>query len=211
MDFQKLAEAVVEGNVKKVKGLTEKLLSEGIRPDIILNEGLLKGMQKVSDRYKEKDFYIPEVLLSSRAMQAGFHIIKPLIEDNSTSALPHKVVIGTVAGDLHDIGKNLVSLMLKSRGFHVIDLGIDVPPEDFVEAVKKHQPDILAMSSLLTTTLAIIPETIRLLKKENYRDKVKIMVGGAPVTRDYAHAVGSDGYAHDAINAVVVALDLVKS
>ena len=211
MEIEKLSEAIVEGDVKKVKELTDKLLSAKISSDIILNEGLLMGMQKVSTRFKAKHFCIPEVLLSSRAMQAGFHIIKPLMEGDDTIRLPHRVVLGTVAGDLHDIGKNLVSLMLKSGGFEVIDVGIDVSAEEFFESVKKYQPEILAMSSLLTTSMAIIPETIRLLKKENYRDKVKIMIGGAPVTKDYARAVGADGYASDAIHAVDVALTLVKS
>jgi 5-methyltetrahydrofolate--homocysteine methyltransferase len=208
MNLENLSQAVIQGNIKKIKNIIEDKLSQGVEPELILNEGLLKGMKKVGEKYSKQDFCIPEVLLSSRAMHAGMHIITPLIKNESM--LNVKVVIGVVAGDLHDVGKNLVVMMLRSRGFEVIDLGIDVSSDKFVEAINKFNPDIVAMSSLLTTTMHIIAETVRKIKSESYYKHTKIMIGGAPVTKEYAEAVSADGYGKDAEEAVQIALKLVN-
>lgn len=208
-EYEDILNAVLAGDANRVKSLVEGLLKCKYDPVDILNNGLLKGMESVSYLFKNDMIYIPEVLISSRAMHAGMHVLKPYISLPGMH-LPGKIIIGTVAGDLHDIGKNLVVMMLRGKGFEVVDLGIDVSPEEFVYQVKKHKPDILALSSLLTTTMPVIPETIKLLKKEGIRDSVKIMVGGAPLTRDYAGAVGADAYGSSSQQAVEVALDILK-
>ncbi len=209
MSLENLSQSVIQGNVNRIKSIIENLLSQGIEPEFILNEGLLKGMKKVGEKYSKQDFCIPEVLLSSRAMHAGMHIINPLLKNENKLNL--KIVIGVVAGDLHDIGKNLVTLMLRNSGIEVIDLGIDVSSDEFVEAINKNNPDIVAISSLLTTTMPVIAETIRKIKKECYYQNAKILIGGAPVTKEYADAVSADGYGKDAEEAVKIALNLANN
>lgn len=208
-EYEKIKTAIMIGDASQVRSLVEGLLNSKHDPLEILNFGLLKAMEEVSLLFKAKELFIPEVLMASRAMHAGMHILKP---DMSMSKVkvPGKIIIGTVAGDLHDIGKNLVIMMLKGKGFEVIDLGIDVTPEDFVYEVKNHRPDILALSSLLTTTMPVIPATIKLLKKEGIRDKVKVMVGGGPLTKNYANAVGADAYGACAQNGAEVAFELLN-
>lgn len=175
---------------------------------MIFEKGLLPGMQVIGSQFRDNIIYISDVLIASRAMHAGLHVLKPILSDPQNSFLG-KVVIGTVAGDLHDIGKNLIVMMFRGAGLEVIDLGIDVQTEDFVEAVIKHQPDILAMSAMLTTTLAMMSETIRELERRKLRDNVKIIIGGNPATHDFAHAIKADGYAVDVFKAVDLALQLV--
>ncbi|ACI19047.1 cobalamin B12-binding domain-containing protein [Dictyoglomus thermophilum] len=201
VDLKEIAEAVIKGNRKKVQELVSKALEDGLSPEEIINNGLLAGMSVVGERFKNNEIFVPEVLVSARAMQAGMDILKPLIAKNP-GIIKGKVVIGTVKGDLHDIGKNLVAMMLEGAGYQVFDLGIDVPPEKFVEAIKEYNPDIVGMSALLTTTMPQMGVTIEVLKKEGVRDKVKVIVGGAPVTETFAKEIGADGYAPDAPSAV---------
>jgi 5-methyltetrahydrofolate--homocysteine methyltransferase len=210
MEYAELTDAILVGDANRVKVLTEKLLAEKKDPLDILNNGLIIGMNKVSKLFQENNMYIPEVLISSRAMHAAMHVLKPFLT-KSKQILPGRIIIGTVAGDLHDIGKNLVVMMLRGKGFEVIDLGIDIPAERFVHEVKVKKPDILGLSALLTTTMPVIPKTIKLLKKEGLREHVKVMVGGGPLTRDYARAVGADAYGASAQAAVEVAEQLINS
>ncbi|MGB9788014.1 cobalamin B12-binding domain-containing protein [Dictyoglomus turgidum] len=201
VDLEEIANAVIAGNRKKVQELVSKALEKGLNPEEIINNGLLAGMSVIGERFKNNEIFVPEVLVAARAMQAGMDILKPLIAKNS-GIIKGKVVIGTVKGDLHDIGKNLVSMMLEGAGYEVIDLGIDVPPEKFVEAIREYNPDIVGMSALLTTTMPYMKVTIDVLEKEGVRRKVKVIVGGAPVTESFAKEIGADGYAPDAPSAV---------
>ncbi|PMQ01076.1 MAG: cobalamin-binding protein [Dictyoglomus sp. NZ13-RE01] len=208
-DFNELISAVVEGNRKKVKELVELAIKEGISPEDILNKGLIVGMTIVGEKMKNGEYFVPEVLLSARSMQGGLELLKPLLV-KSGLPLKGKIVIGTVKGDLHDIGKNLVAMMLEGAGYQVIDLGVDVPPEKFVEAVKLHKPDILGMSALLTTTMPNMKLTIEALEREGLRSKVKVIVGGAPVTNTFALEIGADGYGEDAVSAVSLVNNLLN-
>jgi len=165
----------------------------------VLNEGLIKGMNVVGERFKNNEFYVPEVLIAARAMHAGMDILKPALADSGVQPIG-KILLGTVKGDLHDIGKNLVAMMLEGAGFEVVDLGIDVPPEKFVEAVKEGG-DVIAMSALLTTTMTAMKTTLEALEEAGVRDKIKAIIGGAPVTQNYADEIGADGYARDAASA----------
>ncbi len=200
MDLQEIAQAVVMGKAALVKKLVEKALARGLAPSDILLYGLVAGMEIVSRRFSQEEFYVPDVLISSRAVHAGMRVVRPLLLENAVP-LPGKLVIGTVAGDLHDIGKSLVTAFVKAKGFQVIDLGIDVHPEEFLEAVLEHRPEVLGMSALLTTTMPMMANTVRLLEKSGLRDEIKIIVGGAPVTYDYCKSIDADGYAADAGSA----------
>lgn len=182
VDLEEIANAVIAGNRKKVQELVSKALEKGLNPEEIINNGLLAGMSVIGERFKNNEIFVPEVLVAARAMQAGMDILKPLIAKNS-GIIKGKVVIGTVKGDLHDIGKNLVSMMLEGAGYEVIDLGIDVPPEKFVEAIREYNPDIVGMSALLTTTMSYMKVTIDVLEKEGVRRKVKVIVGGSSCNR----------------------------
>lgn len=195
--FEDLAQSVINGSLDQVKDQVKSLLSGGTDPVAIINQGLIAGMNVVAARFKVGDMYVPEVLMSARTMSSGMEIVKPLIADKDIKSAG-KVVIGTVKADLHDIGKNLVAMMMQSGGLEVIDIGIDAAPEKFVDAVREHQPDIVGMSALLTTTMPAMKDTIELLEEEGLRDKVKIIIGGAPVTQEYADSIGADGYAPDA-------------
>jgi len=208
MDFTELAANLIEGNAPKVKELTEKALAEGIEPGRIINEGLIPGMNEVGRLFKAGEFFIPEVLVAARAMHAGLDIVKPLLSSYESEPVG-MAVVGTVKGDLHDIGKNLVAMMLEGAGFQVIDLGVDVPPAKFVEAVKERRPHLVGMSALLTTTMPSMKATIEALQEAGLRDKVKVMVGGAPLTQRYADEIGADGYAPDASSAVDKARELL--
>lgn len=199
-DFETLAKQVIECNVSKVSEYTLELVEKGAKPADIINQGLISGMNVVGARFKKGDMYVPEVMLAAKAMHAGMNIVKPLLVEGEASS-SGKFVIGTVAGDLHDIGKNLVSMMLESSGMEVIDLGVDVPSEKFADAVREHQPQVLGLSALLTTTMLAMKETIELLKEEGLRDSVKVIIGGAPVTQDFADEIGADGWAPDAASA----------
>jgi len=208
-DLSALAQSIINGEAEEVKELTQKALDEGVPPGEILNDGLIKGMNVVGERFKNGEFFIPEVLLAAKVMHAGMVILKPALVSSGIEPIG-KVLLGTVKGDLHDIGKNLVAMMLEGAGFEVIDLGIDVPPEKFVEAAKKDRAGIVAMSALLTTTMTGMKTTLEALQEAGVRDKVKILVGGAPVTQNYADEIGADGYARDAASAVDKAKQLME-
>lgn len=207
-DLNMLAEAVIDGNADSAKALTEKYLAEGISPENILNEGLVAGMNKVGEYFKANEFYVPEVLIAARAMQSAMDILKPKLVE--TGAEPAGVVaIGTVKGDRHDIGKNLVAMMLQGSGFEVMDLGVDAKPEKFAQAIKDGA-QVIGMSALLTTTMPNMKKTIDYITDEGLRDKVKIIVGGAPVTEAFANEIGADAYADDAADAAAKAKELLK-
>ena len=207
IDLSALAENLIRGEAEEVKELTQKALDEGISPGEILNEGLIKGMSVVGEKFKNNEFYVPEVLIAARAMHAGMDILKPALASSGVQPVGI-VILGTVKGDLHDIGKNLVAMMLEGAGFEVNDLGIDVPPEKFVEAVKEGG-DVVAMSALLTTTMTAMKTTLEALEEAGVKDKVKTLIGGAPVTQNYADEIGADGYARDAASAADKAKELI--
>ncbi len=200
-----ISNAIFEGRVKEMPTLTNRALGEGLSAKQILDAGLMPGMDHVGVEFKKGKKFVPEVLLSARTMQASLDILKPMLAE-AGAKMTGKAVIGTVKGDLHDIGKNLVGMMLEGSGFEVVDLGKDVPPEKFVEAVKAHKPDVVGMSALLTTTMRSMGSTITALQEAGLRDNVKIMVGGAPVTTDFAVQIGADAYASNA----PAAADLAK-
>ncbi|MFO8015297.1 MAG: corrinoid protein [Phycisphaerae bacterium] len=206
-DLQAMADAVERGDQKAAVEATQAALDDGLAPETILNEGLIAGMSSIGIKFKNNEVFIPEVLIAARAMGAAMDILEPKLVE--TGVQPRgKVVIGTVKQDLHDIGKNLVAMMLKGGGFHVTDLGVDVDPEKYIEAVKEKQPHILAMSALLTTTMPNMKAVIEGLKEAGL-DGVKVIVGGAPVTQEFADQIGADGYAPDAGSAVDLATDLI--
>lgn len=196
-----ISEALQRGDAEKVEELVKKSLEENLTPKKILEDGLIKGMGIIGAKFKKNEVYVPEVLIAARAMHAGMNILKPKLIETGVKNIGI-VAIGTVKGDLHDIGKNLVKMMLEGAGFEVIDLGIDVSADKFVEAVKEHKPNIIAMSALLTTTMVNMPEVIKALEAAGLREKVKIMIGGAPITQNYADQIGADGYSPDAASAV---------
>jgi 5-methyltetrahydrofolate--homocysteine methyltransferase len=198
--FEQIADEVQKGHADSVGELTRKALSQDISAEEVMNKGLVSGMEIVSEKFKNNEIFIPEVLISARAMNAGLAILKPLLVESRVQP-KGRVVIGTVKGDLHDIGKNIVAMLLQGAGFDVIDLGADVPKEKFLEFVKKEKADILGMSALLTTTMLYMKETIEALKEEGIRQDVKVIIGGAPVTESYASQIEADGYAPDAASA----------
>ena len=196
-----VSEALQRGKADKVSELVGQALNEGATPKNILEEGLIHGMSIIGRKFKKNEVYVPEVLIAARAMHAGMDVLKPKLIETGVENIG-KVVMGTVQGDLHDIGKNLVEMMLEGAGFEVIDLGTDISKDKFVEAVKEHKPNIIGMSALLTTTMVNMVEVIKALDVAGLRDKVKIMVGGAPITQNYADQIGADGYSPDASSAV---------
>jgi 5-methyltetrahydrofolate--homocysteine methyltransferase len=207
-DLRGIAEALKAGRAPVVKELVSKALDEGVSAEKILNEGLIVGMNEIGVLFKNNEVYVPEVLIAARAMNAGLDILKPILAAAGVKPVG-RVAIGTVKGDLHDIGKNLVSMMLKGAGYEIIDLGTDVPPEVCVDAAENKGVGIIGMSALLTTTMPSMKSVIELLNASGARGKVKIMIGGAPVTQAYADAIGADGYAADAASAVDVAKALL--
>lgn len=208
-DLNKLSETLIAGKGPDLKNQVQQAIDEGTDASQILNSALLPGMEVVGERMENGDMFIPEVLMSAKAMSGALEILKPLLSaEESKSA--GKVIIGTVKGDLHDIGKNLVSMMLESAGFEVINLGVDIAPEGFVEAVKKHDPQIVALSALLTTTMTQMQKTIDALKENGLKDQVKVIVGGAPVTEKFAKEIGAEGYAPDAGSANKLARSLLQ-
>jgi 5-methyltetrahydrofolate--homocysteine methyltransferase len=201
IDQEKFTQALFKGSVEEVKTYVQEALEQGEKPENILTQGLIKGMDQVGLKFKNGEIYIPEVLVAARAMHAGLDILKPILS-KSDSSKAVKIVLGTVKGDLHDIGKNLVGMMLEGGGFEVIDLGIDVPPEKFIQAVKEHGAKVVGMSALLTTTMTQMKVTIEAMKAARLVNGVKMIVGGAPVTEAFAKQIGADGYAPDAASAV---------
>ena len=209
-DLNALSDALIAGDSEKLQGLVKGALDEGMDAKKILNGGLIKGMDVVGEKMQNGDMFIPEVLMSAKAMSASVDILKPLLASEDASAAG-TVVMGTAKGDLHDIGKNLVLMMLESAGFEIVNLGTDVAPEDFVAAVKEHNADIVGISALLTTTMGMMKNTIDALVEAGYRDKVKVIIGGAPVNQKYADEIGADGYAADAGSASKLAKSIIAA
>lgn len=206
VDLKGIANALMAGDQNQVRQLTEEALKEGVSPQVILTDGLITGMGEVGKRFKVNEMFVPEVLLSARAMHAGMNVLKPLLAEGGNDGAQETVLIGTVKGDLHDIGKNLVIMMLEGAGYKVKDLGMNVTPEKFLEEFELENAAVIGMSAMLTTTMEAMRDTIKYFEKQGKRDKVKFLVGGAPVTDNYAREIGADGYGADAGEAV----DLVK-
>ena len=206
-DLQGLADAVIKGNQGEAVRLTQEALDEGLGPKKVLEDGLIAGMNVIGVRFKANEVYIPEVLISARAMKMAMEILEPQLAAAGVDPVG-KALIGTVQGDLHDIGKNLVVMMLKGAGFHVEDIGVDVAPDIFVEKIKDTQVSIVGLSALLTTTMPAMEKTVQAIKDAGLG--CKIMIGGAPVTQNYADTIGADGYAADAASAVDVAKDFLN-
>jgi 5-methyltetrahydrofolate--homocysteine methyltransferase len=206
MDLKPIFENVIAGQTEAVESDVKAALAAGVEAGTILNEALIAAMDEVGRRFEDGDFFVPEMLISARAMQAGLALLKPHLAATDIKAAG-KVAIGTVKGDLHDIGKNLVAMMLEGAGFEIVDLGVDVAPEAFVEAVQGGA-NLIGMSALLTTTMSNMSATIEALKTAGLRDKVKVMVGGAPVTEDFAKSIGADAFAPDASSATRIARQL---
>ena len=195
--------SVVEGDSASVIAGVEQALEAGLKPDVILQEGMIAAMKEVGRRFEEGDYFVPEMLIAARAMKGGLSVLKPHLVDSAIE--PAGIVaVGTVQGDLHDIGKNLVSMMLEGAGFVIHDLGTDVSPERFVTAIQDNEVDVVALSALLTTTMPSMESTIKAISDAGLRDRVKIIIGGAPVTQEYADKIGADGFATDASSAVTV-------
>lgn len=207
--FQKIATSLYEGEDKEVAGLVQQALDNGIPPQEILSAGLIAGMDRVGKDFKTGVLFVPEVLRTARAMNAGMGVLRPLLVQSGSGFSSDKCLIGTVKGDLHDIGKNLVKMLLEGAGFEMVDLGTDVSPEAFVAAIRQHQPKLLALSAMLTTTMVFMKTIIEAITTAGLRDSVKVMIGGAPVTADFAAQIGADAYAPDAASAVDVARTLV--
>ncbi len=206
-DLERISNGVIAGDDAEVAELTRQAIDGGVQPSEIINSGLIKGMNVVGQRFKAGEMYVPEVMIAARAMKAGMELVRPLIVE-SDMPTAGKVVIGTVAGDLHDIGKNLVGMMMESGGMTVVNMGVDISADKFAQAVREHKPDVVALSALLTTTMLAMKDTIELLKEEGLRDSVKVIVGGAPVTADFANEIGADGWAPDAASAKDLAVEL---
>jgi len=207
---QEIATAVETGKVKLIEGLVQEALDAGEDPNMILETGMVEAMGVVGAKFQSNEIFVPEMLVAAKTMKKGVEVLRPHLAGGSLGKLG-KYIIGTVAGDLHDIGKNLVSLMVESAGFEVIDLGVDVPPEKFVDALREN-PDckIIAASALLTTTMEALKNTVVAIRESEFKDKVKIMVGGAPITQEFSDQIGADSYAPDAGSAATKAIELAS-
>lgn len=206
--LEQIAEELQEGNRDELVTLVKQALDQGLDAGEILNDGLLKGMDVVGERFRENEIFVPQVLMSARAMSAGAEALKPYLTGKEAEK-KGKICMGTVKGDLHDVGKNIVIMLFEGKGFDVVDLGVDVPAEKFVETAIKENCDIIGCSSLLTTTMLVMGEIVEAAEKAGIRDKVKIMVGGAPVTADFAASIHADAYTPDAASAADTALNLM--
>jgi 5-methyltetrahydrofolate--homocysteine methyltransferase len=211
--IETISKAIIDGNSQSVRDQVQEALDSGLNPDSILTDGMISAMAEVGRLFEEGQYYVPEMLVAARAMKEGLAVLRPYLSDDSASKTG-TVIIGTVKGDLHDIGKNLVAMMMEGAGFEINDLGTDVAPERFIDAIKSNlaesrQP-IIAMSALLTTTMTNMQTIINGLIESGVRDKVKVMIGGAPVTEKYAEQIGADGYAPDASRAVTIAKQLIQ-
>jgi 5-methyltetrahydrofolate--homocysteine methyltransferase len=204
--LEQMAEMLMKGKANDVKALVDQAIAEGIEPGKILNEGLLSGMGVIGARFKKNEVYVPEVLIAARAMKAGMQVLQPKLTGAGVQPIG-TAVVGTVKGDLHDIGKNLVCMMLEGAGFKVVDIGIDVEPQKFVDAAKENDAGVMGISALLTTTMTNMKAVVEAVKASDIADKVKTMIGGAPVTQAFCDEIGADGYAPDAASAA----DLAKS
>jgi methylmalonyl-CoA mutase cobalamin-binding domain/chain len=207
--LRQLYDRTLVGNGPEVLELTRQGLADGLGPETLLYEALIPALEEVGARFERGDFFVPEMLIAGRAMAGALEILRPLLAETGAQTIG-KIVMGTVKGDVHDIGKNLVNIMFEGAGFEVIDLGVQVAPEKFVAAIEEHQPDIVGFSAFLTTTMPMFKANINALVKAGLRDHVIVMVGGAPVTQEYADVVGADGYAADASAAVVRAKELLR-
>ncbi|PIU45127.1 MAG: cobalamin-binding protein [Ignavibacteriales bacterium CG07_land_8_20_14_0_80_59_12] len=208
--LKELYDAIVTGNAKSAKALTENALAEGVDPQVLIDKYMIPAMDEVGRLFEANEYYVPELLISARAMKASLQLIRPLLTAKGSEP-QGRVAIGTVKGDLHDIGKNLVSAMLEGGGFEVIDLGVDVPPEKFIAAIQEKKATVVAMSALLTTTMLSMKTTIDALQNAGVRNRVKIMIGGAAVTQRYADEIGADGFSDNANSAVALARRLVAA
>ncbi|MFC1969423.1 B12-binding domain-containing protein [Chloroflexota bacterium] len=206
-DYEGMGKAILEGDEDRVAELVEAAIKEGVSPEQVLNEGLLKGMSVVGDLFKRDELFVPEVIFSSKAMKRGTAILQPLMAGDKQQT-DKVVLLGTVKGDIHDIGKNLVKTLMEGSGFAVTDLGIDIPSETFIEKAREIKPHIVAMSALLTTTMVHMKDVIDGLKEAGLRDQIKIIVGGAPITKAFAAEIGADGTAPDAVTAADLAREL---
>ena len=209
-DLKPLYEAVLTGDAKTARSFTEQALAVGVEPLKLVNEAMVPAMDEVGRRFECNDYFVPELLLSARAMKSALELVRPLLAKSGVQPVA-RVVIGTVKGDLHDIGKNLVAAMFEGGGFEVIDLGVNVTPEKFIETVKAKNANIVAMSALLTTTMPAMKTTIDAFKQAGVREQVKILIGGAPITQKYANEIGADGYSDNAPAAVAVARKALAS
>ncbi len=206
--IQEIYEGIIDGQAPQVSQKVQQALDSDVDPAAILNQGMIAAMAEVGKRFEEGEYFVPEMLIAARAMQAGLALLKPRLQQTDLRS-SGKVVIGTVKGDLHDIGKNLVAMMLEGAGFEIVDLGTDVSADKFVAAAREHQADLVAMSALLTTTMPNMKVTIDALQTAGLRQQVKVIIGGAPITESFARQVGADGYAPDASRAVAVAKSLL--
>jgi 5-methyltetrahydrofolate--homocysteine methyltransferase len=207
-DYEGMGKAILEGDEDRVAELVEAAIKEGVSPEQVLNEGLLKGMNVVGDLFKRDELFVPEVILSAKSMKRGTAILQPLMAGNKQET-DKVVLLGTVKGDIHDIGKNLVKTLMEGAGFTVTDLGIDIPSETFIEKAREIKPHIVAMSALLTTTMVHMKDVIDGLKEAGLRDQIKIIIGGAPITKAFAAEIGADGTAPDAVTAADLARELL--
>jgi 5-methyltetrahydrofolate--homocysteine methyltransferase len=209
-NFKELTIAIIDGNAERAVDLTEQAVDSGISPIKVVNDAMIVGMDEVGRRFAAGEFYIPEMLIAARAMRAAMDVVKPLLSVGELGT-QGTVVLGTVKGDLHDIGKNLVGMMLEGAGFTVVDLGVDVPVDKFADGIREHRADVVGMSALLTTTMMEMRTIIRCLVEVGLRDRVKVIVGGAPITRAYADEIGADAYAPDAAATVDVVRQLLNT
>ena len=206
--FEQLSTAVLEGDSTASAEITQQGLDEGLEPQELLNNGLIVGMDEVGVRFRRGDMFVPEVLMSAESMASGMKLLRPLLAESDTK-MAGKILMGTVEGDLHDIGKNLVSMMCEGAGFEIVNIGFDAAPAKFIDAIKEHQPDIVGMSAMLTTTMRAMGHTIKAIEEAGLRDQVKIMVGGAPVDQEFADRIGADGYGANAPSSADLAKQLV--
>ncbi|HMN27483.1 MAG TPA: corrinoid protein [Caldilineaceae bacterium] len=207
--LQELKQTIVRGNQKDAVAVTTQLIEAGAKPQQILNEGLIAGMSEVGERFKCGEYFVPEMLIAARAMKSALEVLRPHLVDTGVKPIG-TIVLGTVRGDLHDIGKNLTGMFLEGAGFQVVDLGVDVTADKFIAAVKEHKADLLGMSALLTTTMTYTAEVIRALKAANLRDQVKVIIGGAPITEAWANQIGADGFALDAASGAERCKELLQ-
>ncbi|MFZ1043021.1 MAG: corrinoid protein [Anaerolineales bacterium] len=206
--IEDLRQSVIEGNKNQAQELVKKAIAENVPAEQILQKGLISAMAEVGRMFECGEYFVPEMLIAARAMQSGLSLLRPYLVTANVQAIG-KVIIGTVQGDLHDIGKNLVAMMLEGAGFEVIDLGVDISPEKYVQAVKEYHPDLVACSALLTTTMPRMKDIVNALKESGLRDQVKVLIGGAPVTESFANQIGADACAMDAASASARAKELI--
>jgi 5-methyltetrahydrofolate--homocysteine methyltransferase len=206
-EAQAVYDAILDGKLKEIEGLVQAALDAGVQPIDLLNKHMITAMDEIGQRFEQGEIYVPEMLIAAHTMQGGLKLLKPMLVDSGVEP-SGKVLLATVKGDLHDIGKNLVGMMMEGAGYEIIDLGVNVGPEAIIEAIKNEKPDIVGLSALLTTTMVMMKQTVESIKEAGLRDQVKIIIGGAPVDQDYADEIGADGFGRDAGKAVHVVRSL---